>query len=89
VTRGALPGVSIAEIDGMLEQTVFHCYRVTQICLIDVRVRDAALISDHFAVRAEMLAVVASEATFRVEMPDVVSMRLPVGLHFGEEISLV
>jgi hypothetical protein len=89
VTRGALPGVSIAEIDRMLEQSIFHSDRHAPKCLIDRSVTNAALVPNHLPVRTKMLAIVASEAALGVEVPDIVSVRLPIGLHFRKEISLI
>src|SRR5579864_252760 len=43
-----------------------------------------AILADNSAVGADMLAVMATEATVVVVMPKVVGMRLPVQLHLGE-----
>ena len=58
----------------MLEQSVLYSDRLTEKCLIDGRMTHAAFVTDHFAVRTEMLSIVAAEAAFGIEMPDVVSM---------------
>ena len=44
-----------------------------------------AILADDFAVLADVIAIVAAEATLEVEMPDVVGMRLPVQLHVRKE----
>src|ERR1700686_3604283 len=43
-----------------------------------------AILADDSAVGADVLAVMAAEATVVVVVPEVVGMRLPVQLHFGE-----
>ena len=49
---------------------------------------DVAVVRDHFAVVAHVLAVVTTKATREIKMADVVRMRLPIGFHFREEIGL-
>ena len=47
-----------------------------------------AVVRDDFAGFANVLAVVAAKAAGEIEVTDVVRMRLPIGLHFREEIGL-
>ena len=48
-----------------------------------------AVAADELARVAHVLAVVAAEAAGGIEVADVVRVRLPVGLHFREEVGLV
>ena len=49
---------------------------------------DIAVVRDHLAVFTHVLAVVTTKATSEIKVPDVVRVRLPIGLHLREEISL-
>src|SRR6516162_2610446 len=44
-----------------------------------------AVLADHAAVFADMVAIVAAETSREIHVSDVVGMRLPVDLHRGEE----
>lgn len=89
MARRALPRVPVAQIDRMLKDPILHSNRFTEVCLIDRRMANAALVPDHFTVRAKVLAVMASETTLRIEMADIVSVGPPICLHLREEIRLV
>src|ERR1700733_1396274 len=89
VTRGALPCVLVAKVDGVLECAVFCSDRLSAKCLIDRRVASAAFVSDDLPVGAEVLAVMAAKTALRVIVADVISRRLPICLHLGKEIGLI
>ena len=48
---------------------------------------DIAIISNDFAGVANVFAIMATEATGEVKMPDVIWMCLPIGFHFWEKVS--
>lgn len=56
--------------------------------IIDYCVADIAIIPDYLSGIAHVLAIVATEATRRIEVANVVGMRLPICLHLREKISL-
>src|SRR5215472_1998428 len=72
----------VAQIDGVLKAGFGHgCQVHSTLNLAEYRVAGIALLGQHLAVRADMLAIVTAEAAIEVEMPDVVGMGLPVQLH--------
>src|SRR4029453_14053491 len=89
MTRRALPGVLVAEGDGVLELTLRCRDRFSTKRLIDSRVAHRAVVANYAAVTAGMLAVVTPETTLGIIVADFVWMRLPVSLHLGEEIGLI
>ena len=89
VTRGALPCVLVAEIDGMLEHARWWLKRFSSEGLIDRRVTDRTVISDNAAVVTEVLTVMTAETSLSVEVPDVVGMSAPIRFHFREKVGLI
>lgn len=76
-----------AQIDGVNKRSGFYGrFGVGRI--VDHRVADVAVSGDRFAVVADVIAVVAAEASVEIKVSDIVRVRLPVGLHFGEDVSL-
>lgn len=49
---------------------------------------DVAVVGDHFAGVADVLAIVTAEAAREIQMADVIGVRLPVGLHLREKVGL-
>src|ERR1041384_7348662 len=49
---------------------------------------DVAIVANHFSRVANVLAVMTTKTTRRVEMSDIVRMSRPIGFHLGEEVSL-
>ena len=72
VAGGALPGVLIAEVDRVLEDSGRRLDGLAAERLIDRGVADRAFVADHFAVAADVLAVVTTETTLGVEVSDVI-----------------
>ena len=89
MTRGALPGVAVAEIDRVLKLAVFYRDRFALERLLGRYVTDVAFIADNLAVAAYVLAVMTTETTLSVEVADVVRMRAPVRFHLGEKVCLI
>jgi hypothetical protein len=52
-------------------------------------VTDLAIVADHLAGIAAMLAVVTTKTSIRPQMADVIRMSLPVSLHLGKEVDLI
>jgi hypothetical protein len=50
---------------------------------------NVAVVADHLAGIALVLAIVTTETTRRYEVTDVVWMSLPISLHLREEVGLV
>ena len=48
---------------------------------------DIAVVADHLARVADVLAVMTTKTTTEIKMADVIRMSLPVGPHLGEKIS--
>ena len=77
------------QIDRMLEGAGLQiCFR-RSFRIIDSCVANIAVTGDDLSGIADMLAVMATEAPGKIHMPDIVRMRLPVGLHFGEKVGLI
>ena len=89
MTCRALPCVFVAEVDRVLELTIRRRYRFSAERLIDRGVAHSAVIPNDAAVIARMLAVVTPKTALGVIVAYVVRMRLPVGLHLGEEVRLI
>ena len=49
---------------------------------------DVAIITNHFSRVADVLAVMTTKTTGRVEVSDIVRMSGPIGFHLGEEVGL-
>ena len=47
---------------------------------------DSAIVADHFARVADVLAIVTAKTPREIKMTDIVRMRLPIGLHFRKKI---
>src|SRR5882724_988112 len=76
-----------AQVNRMLERSHLYCGgRIQRV--IDHGVTDIAVVGDHFAVVADMLAVMTTEATRRIQMADVVEMCLPISFHLRKKIGL-
>lgn len=56
--------------------------------VVNDRVADIAVIRYHFTCLANMLAVMTSETSLRIQMAGIVRMGLPIRLHFREEVVL-
>lgn len=56
--------------------------------IVDHCMADIAIVANDFSCTAYMVAVMTTETTGSIEMPDVVRMRLPIGPHLGKEIGL-
>jgi len=66
VTGGTLPGVLVAKIDWMLEDSVRResCYSAR--CPVDRCMTKVTIVPNHFSLAAKVLTVVTSEATLSV-----------------------
>jgi hypothetical protein len=51
-------------------------------------VADVAIVSNYLSRVADVLAIVTTKASGRIEMSDIVRMRGPIGFHLGKEIGL-
>src|SRR5215203_6415741 len=80
VARGALKFALRAERDRVPERAVRGRRGHSALGLIQRRVADTAVLPYHTPRVADQLAVVAAEAALKVEVADVVGVRLPVGL---------
>lgn len=89
VTEDALRCRQVAEGYGVAEVFILTGGGRERRALIENRVAGVAIVADDLAGGALMLAVVAAEAALRIEVADVVRVRLPVRLHFGKEVGLV
>src|SRR5262245_49342800 len=56
--------------------------------IVDHRMADIAIVSNHLPALAHMLSVVTPEAAGKIEVTYVVRMGLPVGLHLRKRICL-
>ena len=80
----------VAQVNGVLEADLLHRrHAQPALFLAEHAVAGLAVLGDDLAVGADVLPVVAAEAAVEVEVADVVGMRAPVELHFGEERELV
>ena len=89
MTCGTLPCVAVSEVYRMLEGAVGRTDRLASKHLVYGSVADCTVVPYYLALIAEVLAIVASETTLRVQMPKVIWRRAIVGLHLWKEISLV
>src|ERR1044071_6327733 len=85
VAIGARHRGEVAEVDGVREILLRHReHRRPRLGLPEEIVADMAVLGDHLPVLRHVLVVVAAEATFEIEVPDVVGVRAPVDLHLRE-----
>lgn len=89
VAGRALEGISVAQVDGMLETAIRRCELNSGKRLIESDVADRAVIADHLSVRAGMLAIVTAETALIIEMADIVNMACPVRIHLREKVCAV
>ena len=89
MTDGALKRIPVTQINRMLKLAVLRRSGFSAESLVERCVADIAFVADNLAFAAYVLPVVASETALNLVMTDVISVRLPVGFHFGKEISLV
>ena len=47
---------------------------------------DVAIVANHFAGAADVLAVMTTETTSRIEMSDIIRVSFPIGFHLREEV---
>ena len=89
MTCRALPGILVAQIDRVLEDSARRCRNFSPEGLVERRMADAALVSNDLALRAKVLTVVAAETALGVVVADIVRVSSPVRLHLRKEIGLV
>jgi hypothetical protein len=77
-----------AQVNWMLERAGLGILFHRPCRVINNWMANVAVVSNAFAVVANVLAIVTTEAPRRIKMTDVVGMRLPIRLHFWEEVSL-
>jgi len=76
-----------AKVNRMLKGPGF--YRGCRIQrIVDHGVTNIAVLGNHFAGVADVLAIMAAETAREVKMTNIVWVRLPVGLHLGEKVGL-
>ena len=88
VAGGALELALLAERDRMAERAVWSMGSDSALGLVECRVTETAVFADDAPCLTHVLAVVTAEAALKVEVADIVRVRLPVGLHFGEGVGL-
>src|SRR6476620_10141570 len=89
VTCGTLPGVLVAKISRMLENSVGRLEHASAERLLQRCVTDRAVVSNYASVTARVLAVVTSETSLSVQVPEIIYVGLPIGLHLREEVCLI
>ena len=89
VAYGALPGILIAKIYGVLKDIAWGNERFTAKTLVNGGVANRAFVSNDLPVAAEMLPIVTTETALGIVMSDVVDMCLPICLHLREKVRLV
>ena len=77
-----------AQIHRMLEGTGLHVLLRRRCGVVDYRVADIAVVGDDLPGAADVLTVMTAEAAGEIQMTDVIWMRLLIGLHLGEKVSL-
>lgn len=87
VATVAFAGRQTPEVDWMLEWSGLYRGRRVQ-RVIDHGVADIAIICNDLACVTDVFAIMATEATGKVEMPYVIGMCLPIGFHLREKVSL-
>src|SRR5689334_19410866 len=73
----------------MFERAHLHVLLRRSLPVEDSCVADSAVVRDHLAAAAYVLPVMAPEAPGRIQMADVVRVRLPVGPHLREKVLLI
>src|SRR5437763_10981207 len=80
---GAIHCGQVAEIDRMLEGHSFgRDHRLFSVRLAEHGVTSIAVLREHLAIRAHMLAIMATEAPCEIEVTDVIVVSFPIQLHF-------
>ena len=77
-----------AQVNGMFEGSGLEILFRRRHRIVDHCVANIAIVANQFARVADMLAIVASEASRKIKMADIIRMRLPVSLHFRKKIVL-
>jgi len=75
-----------AKIDGMFKSASLNILFSRSSRVVEYRVADGAVVADHFARVADVLAIVTAKTPREIKMTNIVRMRLPIGLHFRKEI---
>jgi len=76
------------EVYRMLKRTSFHILLRRGGGIVNHRVADIAVVGNHLAGVADVLAIMTTEATREDQMTDVVRMRPPIRFHLRKEIGL-
>ncbi len=83
---GAVNGAQVADIYRVLERLVGDGRQLFLAFFLRRQgVAGIAILADDFAVSADVVAVMATEASRSIEVTNVVGVRLPVDVHLGEE----
>ena len=77
-----------AEVNRMLERTGFGIAFHRPGGVVENLMTNVAVVADDFAAIADVLAVMTTKTTGRIEMSNVVRMRLPVCFHLREKVRL-
>ena len=77
-----------SKINRVSERSGLHILFGWSSGIVDHRVANVAVIPDHFAGVADVFAVMTAETSRRIEMADVVWMRLPIRFHLREKVRL-
>ena len=85
----ALARGETAEVDGMFEGSRVWVLFDRARGIVKHRVADVAIVTDHFAGVALVLAIVTTETSGRLQVTDVIRMSLPVSLHLRKEVVLI
>jgi hypothetical protein len=75
-----------AKIDGMFKSASLNILFSRSSRVVEYRVADGAVVADHFARVADVLAIVTAKTPREIKMTDIVRMRLPIGFHLGKKI---
>lgn len=77
-----------SEVNGMLESSRARVSFWRTRGIVNHRVADVAIISDHFPRIADMFTVMTTETTRGIKMTDIVRMSLPIRFHLREKVRL-
>jgi hypothetical protein len=73
----------------VLELSIFRSHGISLECLINRHVANIAIIPNDLTFPALMTSIMTSEASFGIEMTNIVDVSPPISLHFREKIGFI
>ena len=87
VAIGTIHRCHVAKVNGVFEGGSLRCSAdlLSTDCLGDHGMAAFAIFADDLPVGTDVVAIVTTEASLRIEMPDIVGMHPPINFHLRED----